>query len=226
MKHKQLIFMLLAALITTALSVALTGCSTGNSSGNTAGNNAGTGAVDSANAASNVNTISGENNMEIAVFETNMGNFEVQLDRAKAPITVDNFVNYVNSGFYNGTVFHRVIPGFMAQCGGFTPDGNQKPTNAPIKLESGNGLSNLRGTVAMARTSIPDSATSQFFINVVDNQFLDKSAQSDGYAVFGKVISGMDVADKIVQVKTTTKNVYAKDWPVIDIVITKAYMKK
>jgi peptidyl-prolyl cis-trans isomerase A (cyclophilin A) len=214
MKHNLLLLTLLAGVTF----IVLTGC-TDKTSGLS-------NEKDMQAVSTNVNTINGADNMEIAVFETNMGNIEIQLDRSKAPITVENFVKYVNSGFYNGTVFHRVIPGFMAQCGGFTPDGNQKPTNAAIKLESGNGLSNMRATVAMARTSIPDSATSQFFVNVVDNQFLDKSSQSDGYAVFGKVISGMDVVDKIVQVKTTTKNVYAKDWPVSDIVITKTYMKK
>jgi peptidyl-prolyl cis-trans isomerase A (cyclophilin A) len=163
---------------------------------------------------------------EIAVFNTSMGVFEVQLDRAKAPLTVANFVSYVQSGFYDGTIFHRVIPGFMVQGGGFTSNGTQKPTNPAIKLESGNGLSNQKGTVAMARTNVPNSATSQFFVNVVDNPFLDKANAQDGngYAVFGKVVSGMDVVMKISAVQTTTVG-YMQDWPVESIVINKAYMK-
>ena len=161
---------------------------------------------------------------EIVVFETSMGNIEVELNREKAPITVENMVSYVKAGHYDGLVFHRVIPGFMVQGGGFTPDGTQKDTNAPIKLESDNGLKNDRGTIAMARTMVPDSASSQFFINVADNDFLNKAPGNDGYAVFGNVISGMDVADKIVAVSTTTKN-GMQDWPVEDVVINKAYMK-
>src|SRR5690606_21664289 len=123
----------------------------------------------------------------------------VQLDAAKAPATVENFVQYVNAGHYNATMFHRVIDGFMIQGGGMTADGKPKPTRAPIPLEARNGLSNQRGTIAMARTSVPDSATSQFFINVVDNSSKLDAPRPDGhgYAVFGKVVSGMDVVDKI-----------------------------
>ena len=161
---------------------------------------------------------------EVAVFETTLGNFEVELNRTAAPVTVENFVNYVNSGFYNGLVFHRVISNFMVQGGGFTPDGQQKATNDPIKLESSNGLSNVRGTIAMARTNDPNSATSQFFINVVDNGFLDYAPGNPGYAVFGRVISGMDTIDKIRAVKTGQRPM--ADWPVVPVVITKAYMKK
>ena len=126
---------------------------------------------------------------------TSAGDIVVELDAEKAPKTVANFVQYVKAGHYGGTIFHRVIDGFMIQGGGFGPDMNEKPTRAPIPLEAGNGLSNLRGTLAMARTAVPDSATAQFFINVVDNQRLD--SYGGGYAVFGKVVEGMDVVDRI-----------------------------
>lgn len=161
---------------------------------------------------------------EIAVLETSMGAIEIELDRADAPKTVENFVSYVNSGFYDGTVFHRVIPGFMVQGGGFTPDGTQKNANAPVPLESANGLKNNAGAVAMARTNDPNSATSQFFINVADNGFLDYAPGNPGYAVFGKVVSGMDVVEKIEKVQTSSRSSY-DDWPVQDIVIERAYMK-
>jgi len=130
---------------------------------------------------------------------TSMGDIVMQLDAEKAPKTVANFVQYVKAGHYNGTVFHRVMDGFMIQGGGMTPDMQEKPTRAPIPLEAGNGLSNLRGTVAMARTQNPNSATAQFFINVGDNLRLDaaNSPDGNGYAVFGKVVEGMDVVDKI-----------------------------
>jgi peptidyl-prolyl cis-trans isomerase A (cyclophilin A) len=137
--------------------------------------------------------------------ETGMGNVKVRLDPQKAPISVHNFLDYVKGGFYKGTIFHRVIPGFMVQGGGFTADMQEKQTRAPIKNEAGNGLKNERGTIAMARTMIVDSATAQFFINVADNGFLnhrDNSMQGFGYAVFGKVIEGMDVVDRIAKVKT------------------------
>lgn len=128
--------------------------------------------------------------------------FNDRLDKQKAPVSVQNFVDYVNSGFYNNTTFHRVIPGFMIQGGGFTEQMQQKKPNPPIKNEADNGLRNTRGTIAMARTADKDSATSQFFINVADNAFLDHGQRDFGYAVFGKVVKGMDVADKISQVPT------------------------
>ena len=129
---------------------------------------------------------------------TSVGDIVLELDRARAPITVDNFVTYVKAGHYNGTIFHRVISNFMIQGGGYGPDLAEKSTRAPIKLESQNGLKNERGTIAMARTNVPDSATAQFFINVVDNPMLDyPSRDGHGYAVFGRVTAGMDVVDKI-----------------------------
>jgi len=134
---------------------------------------------------------------------TSLGDITIQLEPQKAPRTVANFLDYVKAGHYDGTVFHRVIDGFMIQGGGFTPDLAQKPTRAPIPLESRNGLKNERGTVAMARTSVPDSATSQFFINLVDNPRLDyPNPDGNGYAVFGRVVSGMDVVDRIRKIET------------------------
>ena len=135
-------------------------------------------------------------------FTTTAGDFEIALDNEKAPKTVENFKQYVTDKFYDDTTFHRVIPGFMVQGGGFTADMNQKQTRPPVKNEADNGLRNLRGTIAMARTADKDSATSQFFINVADNAFLDHGQRDFGYAVFGKVVKGMDVADKIAQVPT------------------------
>ena len=143
--------------------------------------------------------------MKKATIETSMGSITVELDDAKAPVTVKNFLDYAASGHYDGTIFHRVIDGFMIQGGGFTKAMDQKPTRAPIKNEAANGLKNKRGTIAMARTMVVDSATSQFFINLVDNDFLNFRAptpQYYGYAVFGKVTDGMDVVDKIAKVKT------------------------
>ena len=143
--------------------------------------------------------------MKKATIETSMGSITVELDDAKAPVTVKNFLDYAASGHYDGTIFHRVIDGFMIQGGGFTKAMDQKPTKAPIKNEAANGLTNKRGTIAMARTMVVDSATSQFFINLVDNDFLNFRAptpQYYGYAVFGKVTDGMDVVDKIAKVKT------------------------
>lgn len=154
-----------------------------------------------------------------AAIQTNMGTIVVQLEPSRAPITVKNFKDYVNDKFYDGTVFHRVINGFMIQGGGFTPAMHEKATRAPIALEARGDLPNDRYTIAMARTSYPHSATSQFFINVADNDFLNANpaAGSDGYAVFGRVVKGMDVVDKIAQVPTHTQgfmqNVPAK--PVI-----------
>ena len=140
------------------------------------------------------------------VMDTNQGTITLELDAEKAPITVANFLSYVDAKHYDGTIFHRVIPGFMIQGGGFTADMNQKATHAPVKNEAGNGLSNARGTIAMARTSDPDSATAQWFINLKDNTFLDRAEAQDGwgYTVFGKVTEGMDVVDKISKVKTTS----------------------
>ena len=140
-------------------------------------------------------------------FTTSKGTFEVELNEKAAPKTVENFKNYVKEGFYDGTIFHRVIDGFMIQGGGFTPDMKQKKTNAPIVNEAANGLSNRRGTIAMARTGEPHSATSQFYINVADNTFLDAREARDGwgYAVFGRVTRGMAVVDKIAQTRTGVK---------------------
>ncbi len=143
--------------------------------------------------------------MKKAKMETSKGTILLELDDEKAPETVKNFVSYIASGHYDGTIFHRVIDGFMIQGGGFTKDMNQKATQAPIRNEAANGLKNKRGTIAMARTMVVDSATSQFFINLVDNDFLDFTApttQGYGYAVFGKVVEGMDVVDAIAKVKT------------------------
>lgn len=139
------------------------------------------------------------------IFETTMGNIVVELYPDKAPVSVENFITYVDSGFYDGTIFHRVIDNFMIQGGGFDKDLNRKETREPIVNEATNGLKNYRGTIAYARTNIINSATSQFFINVVDNHFLDnrdETQQGYGYAVFGKVVEGMDVVDKIKKVKT------------------------
>ncbi len=141
----------------------------------------------------------------VVVMKTSMGEVRIQLARDKAPVSVDNFLSYVKENYYDGTVFHRVMDGFMIQGGGFTPDLTKKPTKAPIKLEVGTGLKNVKGSIAMARTNDPNSATSQFFINVVDNAALDSKGEGTGYAVFGQVIAGMDVVDKIKAVKTGTR---------------------
>ena len=138
----------------------------------------------------------------MVILTTSLGVIKIELNPEKAPITVENFLGYVDDGFYDGTIFHRVIPNFMVQGGGMTADGAQKKTKAPIENEADNGLLNARGTVAMARTQAKDSATAQFFINVVDNDFLNHGGRDFGYAVFGKVTEGMDVADKIAAVKT------------------------
>ena len=141
----------------------------------------------------------------VVLMQTNLGTIKLELFSKEAPLSVKNFLDYTASGFYDGTVFHRVIPNFMIQGGGFTADIKQKKANAPIKNEADNGLKNLRGTIAMARTMIVDSATAQFFINVKDNGFLDhsdKTAKGYGYAVFGRVIEGMNVVDKIATVRT------------------------
>ena len=158
---------------------------------------------------------------------TSMGDIVLELDAAKAPKTVDNFVRYVKAGHYDGTVFHRVIPNFMIQGGGMTPDMAEKPTRAPIPLEARNSLTNTRGTVAMARTADPNSATAQFFINVKDNDFLnaEQSRDGNGYTVFGKVVSGMDVVDKIRNVPTGSKGPY-DDVPNTPVLIKKATVEK
>ena len=163
----------------------------------------------------------GKGDNPVVLFSTNQGDIKVKLNRAEAPITVENFIGYVNDGFYNGVVFHRVIPNFMIQTGGFTPDMKQKTPKAPIKNEANNGLRNSRGTLSMARTSEVDSATSQFFINVNDNKFLDNGERDFGYAVFGEVIDGMDVVDKIAAVQTGTVGQF-RDVPQEPIVINSA----
>jgi peptidyl-prolyl cis-trans isomerase A (cyclophilin A) len=157
----------------------------------------------------------------VVLMETTMGNVKIELFQKEAPISVKNFLDYTASGFYDNTVFHRVIPNFMIQGGGFTTDIKQKPTKAPIKNEAANGLKNDRGTVAMARTMIVDSATGQFFINVANNSFLnhrDTTQQGFGYAVFGKVIEGMDVVDKIAATKTGMQKGF-QDVPTTPMVI-------
>ncbi|BCM24183.1 peptidylprolyl isomerase [Methyloradius palustris] len=155
---------------------------------------------------------------------TNYGEITLELDAEKAPITVANFLEYVESGFYSNTIFHRVIDGFMIQGGGFEPNMSQKPTNAVIKNEANNGLLNKKYTVAMARTPSPDSASSQFFINIADNDFLNFTAptsQGWGYAVFGKVSAGIEVVDQIRKVKTGSKNGH-QDVPVEPVIIERA----
>lgn len=157
--------------------------------------------------------------------KTSLGTIVIELYEDKAPKTVENFVQYVQEGFFNGTVFHRVVPGFVVQGGGFDKSDNQKPTRAPITNEAANGLKNARGTLSMARTMDPNSATSQFFINVVDNavlDFRDPSPRGIGYAVFGKVVSGMEVVDKMTTIERRPKP-YAPDGsPVTPIVIESA----
>lgn len=164
------------------------------------------------------------NHLSSVKFSTTHGDIVIALNAEKAPETVQNFINYVNAGHYNGTIFHRVIDGFMIQGGGFLPGMKQKPTQDPIKNEADNGLKNNRGTIAMARTSDPHSATAQFFVNVADNDFLNFTAstpQGWGYCVFGETTSGLDVLDKIRKVKTS-KSGFHSDVPVEDVVIIKA----
>ncbi len=165
--------------------------------------------------------------MDTAVFETDLGSFEIKLDKENAPITTENFISYVESGFYDGLIFHRVMPGFMIQGGGFDQKMVQKKTNDPIKNEAKNGLSNVRYSVAMARTPEVDSATAQFFVNVVDNHFLDHrddTLRGYGYAVFGKVVSGFDTIEKIRNVPTGNFS-YHENVPLTPVVIKKAYMR-
>jgi len=157
----------------------------------------------------------------LVLMKTSMGDVKIDLNSAKAPISVKNFMQYVDSGFYNGTIFHRVIPGFMVQGGGFKSGLRKKRAGSPIRNEAGNGLTNDVGTIAMARTSAPDSATAQFFINVNNNTSLNHRSNNPsgyGYAVFGKVVSGMDVINRIVMARTTTRSGY-RNVPVDDIVI-------
>jgi len=172
----------------------------------------------------------------IVVLETSLGDIEVELNAEKAPVTVENFLTYVNAGWYDGLCFHRVMYGFVIQGGGFEPDGTFKNTMEPIKIESNNGLSNLNGTIAMARSTEPDSATSQFYINIADNTALDYvDEENPGYTVFGEVISGMDVVMDIARAETGLHEVYyedfdytgtVEDWPVEDILIIRAYVKE
>ena len=161
-----------------------------------------------------------------ATIETSKGTITLELDGEKAPATVANFAEYAKSGFYDGTIFHRVIDGFMIQGGGFTRDMNQKETRKPIMIESMNGLSNARGTIAMARTMDPNSATSQFFINLVDNDFLDAANAQDrwGYTVFGRVTKGMDVVDRISRVRTGYRRGH-NDVPVTPVTILSVDVK-
>ena len=164
--------------------------------------------------------------MKKAIMETSMGTISLELDEEKAPATVENFCRYASEGFYDGTIFHRVIDTFMIQGGGFTKEMNQKDTYEPIRIESMNGLKNLRGTIAMARTMIPDSATSQFFINLVDNDFLDftaPTAQGYGYAVFGRVTDGIEVVDRIAKVRTGFSGPH-QNVPEVPVVIKKVTM--
>jgi peptidyl-prolyl cis-trans isomerase A (cyclophilin A) len=161
------------------------------------------------------------------LFSTSAGDIVIELDAAKAPKTVANFLAYVNAGHYEGTVFHRVMPGFMIQGGGMNAELQEKPTKPPIVLESRNGLTNQRGTVAMARTNVPDSATAQFFVNLKDNAFLDAANARDGngYAVFGRVVAGMDVVDRIAAVPTANKGMH-QNVPAMPVTIRKASVEK
>ncbi len=164
----------------------------------------------------------------MVIFETNMGNFSLELNAEKAPNTVANFLSYVNKGHYDGTIFHRVIPNFMIQGGGFEPGMTQKPTDDTIENEANNGLSNKLGSVAMARTNDPHSASSQFFINIKDNNFLDFSGENSqgwGYCVFGEIVEGQDVIDAIKVVKTGNAAGH-QDVPLEDVVVTKAYVSE
>jgi cyclophilin family peptidyl-prolyl cis-trans isomerase len=160
----------------------------------------------------------------LVTITTNLGAIDVELFRDKAPKTVENFLGYVKGGHYDGTVFHRVIAGFMVQGGGFDKAMNKKPTKAPVENESSNGLTNDTGTIAMARTSDPDSATAQFYINVKDNEALNRSAGNAGYCVFGKVVAGMDVVRKIEASQTAVQN-GMKDVPTAQVVIESVKLK-
>lgn len=161
----------------------------------------------------------------MVVITTSMGDIKVELFADKSPITVNNFLAYIEEGFFNNTIFHRVIPGFMAQGGGMEADMSQKRTRAPIKNEANNGMKNKRGTLAMARTSVVDSATAQFFINVADNTFLDHSSRDFGYAVFGQVVEGMEVVDKIVNVPRGNQG-FHQDVPKTPVLIQEVRLEK
>lgn len=158
----------------------------------------------------------------VVEIKTNYGTIVVQLHDDKAPVSVDNFLKYVDQNFYDGTIFHRIIPGFMIQGGGFDQNDRRKPTDSPIVNEAANGLKNRAGTLAMARTNVVDSATSQFFINLVDNDFLDHRGSAPGvygYAVFGQVVEGMDVVEKIGAVRTYTRSNHFQDYPQSPVVV-------
>jgi cyclophilin family peptidyl-prolyl cis-trans isomerase len=154
-------------------------------------------------------------------FETSHGSFTIELFPKEAPVTVENFLQYVDDKFFDGTIFHRIVPGFVIQGGGLTADFNNKDTRDPIQNEAKNGLKNTRGSLSMARTSDINSATSQFFVNLSDNAFLDNGPRDFGYAVFGRVTEGMDVIDKIAKVKTGRRKGY-QDAPMEDVIITSA----
>lgn len=156
-----------------------------------------------------------------AVIKTNFGEIVIELFDEESPITTENFKKYVNEKFYDGTIFHRIIENFMIQGGGYDFNGNEKRTHAPIKLESRNGLSNKRGTLAMARTSVPNSATSQFFINTKDNDFLDYGVRDEGYAVFGKVIKGLNIIDEISKIETDENDFPLQEAKIISIQLIK-----
>lgn len=160
----------------------------------------------------------------MVVFSTTLGEVTIELYPEKAPITVENFLAYVDAGFYDGTIFHRVVPGFVIQGGGFTESMEQKSTRPPIKNEADNGLKNERGSLSMARTRDVNSATSQFFINLIDNAFLDHGTRDFGYAVFARVVVGMDVIDKIAAVRTSNRGMY-QNVPVQPVVIQSARRK-
>jgi len=162
----------------------------------------------------------------VVVLITTMGEIDIQLDPKDAPVSTANFLAYVDKKFYDGTIFHRIIPGFMVQGGGFTPDMKEKETMPPIKNEATNGLKNLRGTISMARINDPNSATSQFFLNLVDNGMLDPNPGmgNAGYAVFGKILKGLDVIDRMAQVPTTTKGSF-ENVPVTDVLLVTARRK-
>ena len=171
-------------------------------------------------------TVAKVNSTTLVEFKTNYGIIVLALDETNAPITTTNFLKYVDEGFFDGTIFHRVIDNFMIQGGGFSQDFQQKKTHAPIKNEAANGLKNTTGTIAMARTNEPHSATAQFFINIKDNDFLNYSTKNAGYAVFGKVVTGMDVVNKIKTLPTGASGPFPTDVPQTPVIIESAKRKK